>query len=529
VAPDLIVHRAQVDGQLVDLRCENGRIAEIGPKLAHRKGGEEIDAAGCATLPGLVDHHVHLRALAAAASSVIVGPPEVANPRQLAVALGAASARLAPGQWIRGIGYHESVAGPLDARSLDALLLDARTRVARTRVARTPDTRVHGAWEHDARVHGAWEHDARMHGAWEHDARPVRVQHRSGALWILNSAALALLDVASCSASGVERDSTGIPTGRLWRMDGWLKKQIGNHPGDLGAVSRTAAAAGITGFTDATPQRTQTDLDDLVAASDQGVIAQRLCLMTPPGMDLPAEHCERPPGDGGSLVELGPVKVLLDDTTLPTLDELVAEVSAARTAARVGSAGRAVAVHCVTHLQLVITLAALQLAGWHPGDRIEHGALVAEEQMAVLRALGLVVVTQPGLVATRGDQYLAEVDPRDLGDLWRLGSLRRAGVAVAIGTDAPFGPADPWVALRAARDRRTPAGVVLSPTERVSGADALRLMTPSSSRPGVARRLKVGQPADLCVLRGTLEEVLSRPGDAPVAHTLVAGAPIFSL
>ncbi|WP_229758442.1 hypothetical protein [Peterkaempfera bronchialis] len=59
---------------------------------------------------------------------------------------GRASA-VAPGTWVRGVGYHESVAGPLDRDRLDALVAH----------------------------------------------RPVRVQHRSGALWILNSAGAALL------------------------------------------------------------------------------------------------------------------------------------------------------------------------------------------------------------------------------------------------------------------------------------------------------------------------------------------------
>ena len=45
--------------------------------------------------------------------------------------------------------------------------------------------------------------------------RPVRVQHRSGALWILDSRACALLDVDNCHLPGVERDPHGRATGRL--------------------------------------------------------------------------------------------------------------------------------------------------------------------------------------------------------------------------------------------------------------------------------------------------------------------------
>src|SRR6185436_18011267 len=107
-----------------------------------------IDAAGGALLPGLHDHHVHLLAMAAARASIDVGPPAVTSPTGFDDAL-----RTAAGDgWVRAVGYHESIAGPLDRRRLDALL----------------------------------------------PHRPARVQHRSGQLWVLNGAALDLvgLDVA---------------------------------------------------------------------------------------------------------------------------------------------------------------------------------------------------------------------------------------------------------------------------------------------------------------------------------------------
>ena len=67
------------------------------------------------------------------------------------------------------------------------------------------------------------------------------------------------------------------------------------------------------------------------------------------------------------------------------------------------AAGRPVAVHCVTRVQLVLTLAALDAAGRLPGDRIEHGAVIPAESLPDLR--GLTVVTQPHFVAERGEQY----------------------------------------------------------------------------------------------------------------------------
>jgi hypothetical protein len=201
-------------------------------------------------------------------------------------------------------------------------------------------------------------------------------------------------------------------------MDRWLADRVPSAAADLGGVSRRAASFGITGFTDATPGATERDLASLADSA----VAQRLACMAPVGV--------RPP----VMITLGPVKIMLDDATLPPLRELADHVRDAH------AAGRPAAVHCVTRVQLVLALAALDLAGRLPGDRIEHGAIIPAELLPDLR--GLTVVTQPHFVAERGEQYASDVAPDDLPDLWRLRSLIDAGVPVAGGSDAPFGGED---------------------------------------------------------------------------------------
>jgi predicted amidohydrolase YtcJ len=406
-------------------------------------------------LPGLHDHHVHLRALAAAAASVSVGPPLTSTPAGLAARLRAADADLPPADWLRAVGYHESVAGPLDRHALDELL----------------------------------------------PHRPVRVQHRTGALWMVNSLGAARLGLEESRLDGVERDQAGRVTGRLWRMDRWLAERVPGATADLGAVSRKAGALGITGFTDATPGATESDLAFLAEAP----IAQRLHCMAPPGVRVP-------PGP----VTAGPVKILLDDATLPPLDEFAGRVRA------VHAAGRPAAVHCVTRVQLVLTLAALDLAGRLPGDRIEHGAVIGADSLADLR--GLTVVTQPHFVAERGEQYAADVPPGDLPDLWRLGSLIDAGVSVAAGSDGPFGDADPWHAMRAAvhRPRQFQADEAISP------ARALSLFLGEPAAPGVQRLVTPGCPADLTLLRAEPLEALRSLASDLVAATFVGGELVYA-
>jgi predicted amidohydrolase YtcJ len=446
-----------------DVRLAAGMISECGPDLRPEPGEEVMEAAGGVLLPGLHDHHVHLRALAAAAGSVTVGPPQIRNAAELAARLRDADAGLPAGAWLRAVGYHESVAGALDRHVLDRLI----------------------------------------------PRRPARVQHRTGALWVVNSLAVAQLGLDGCELSGVERDDAGRPTGRLWRMDRWLADRVPSAAADLNAahlntglraVSRKAASLGITGFTDATPGATDDDLAFMAGAP----VAQRVCCMAPPGV--------RPvlsPSPG--TVSVGPVKIMLDDTTLPLPAELAGLIRGAH------GAGRPVAVHCVTRVQFVVTLAALNLAGRLPGDRIEHGAVIGADSLPELR--GLTVVTQPHFVAERGEQYATDVPPDDRPDLWRLRSLIDAGVDVAAGSDAPFGSEDPWHAMRAAVGR--PA--LFAGDEAVSPARALALFLGEPASPGTQPPVAPGRPADLALLRAGPLEVLHSLGSDLVAATFIGG------
>jgi predicted amidohydrolase YtcJ len=225
--------------------------------------------------------------------------------------------------------------------------------------------------------------------------------------------------------------------------------------------------------------------------------------MVPPGV-------RPPPGIGA-----GPEKILLDDLTLPSLDELAGRIGAAH------AAGRPAAVHCVTRVQLVLTLAALDLASRVPGDRIEHGAVIGADSLPDLR--GLTVITQPHFVSERGEQYAADLPPDDLPDLWRLRSLLDAGVDVAAGSDAPFGNEDPWHVMRAAVHRPAP----FRADEAVSPARALGLFLGEPAAPGVRRLVATGRQADLTLLRAGPAEVLDSLASDLVAATFIGGEPRY--
>ena len=452
-----LIRNAEVDGREgLDVRLAEGRIVEIGRGL----GGTEdsLDACGGALIPGLIDHHIHLLATAARADSLAMD--DARGPHAFAERLSAWLAARPPGQWARITGWHEHHHGALDRLALDRLA----------------------------------------------PGHPVRVQDQTGALWILNSAALARL--GGDWPGGLERGYDGTPTGRLWREDAWLRDQIGPVPPPLAPLGERLAAAGVTGITDASVTTDETSAGLLAQAHRDGALPQRLMLMS--GGPLAA------PADGAFAV--GPLKILLDDRDLPDPEALAERIALAR------RLGRPVAAHCVTAAELAVMLAALGEAGARPGDRIEHGGIIAPDAIGELRRLGLTVVTQPAFIFERGDRYRAEVDPDEQPDLYRCASLIAAGVSVAASSDAPYANPDPWAGIRAAIQRLTRAGETLGEGERVAARRALGLYLGNLTDPGgLERTIVVGGPADLCLLKAPLDEALAAPTADLVEATFVGG------
>ncbi len=401
---------------------------------------EEVHLGGRPTLPGLADHHLHLMALAASWDSVDCSPAALASNGGLAPTLRAARRRR-PHGWLRAVGYDVAASGELDRRGLDDI-----------------------------------------------GVGPVRVQDRTGIRWMLDSFGLraVLPPDGRTWPDGVERDAAGQATGVLVRLDAWLGGRVPRSAPDLDAVSRWLADRGVTSVTDAGARNGPDELTTLAAAG----LCQRLTVMTA------AAGVTAPRG-----VELGPVKVLLDDDDLPGLGALRARIEEAH------RSGRAVAVHCVTETQLVLALA----AGVDRRDRIEHASLVPADVLPLLVASDPTVVVQPGLVPPRGDRYLAETDPRDHPSLHRLRSLLGAGLRVAASSDAPYGPADPWVGIAAAVERRTSSGSVLGADEALTPAEALGLFLGAASDPGRRRALRPGAAADVVVLDDDWDALGSSP------------------
>ncbi|HEX7852164.1 MAG TPA: amidohydrolase family protein [Sphingobium sp.] len=271
MADIMLIRHAEIYGhtELSDLRLSEGRVVEIGA-LTPLPGEQVIDAKGGALLPGLHDHHIHLPALAARRSSVFCGPPEVTDTDALAVRLSA------PGTgWLRGIGYHESVAGMLDRATLDRMA----------------------------------------------PHRPVRIQHRSGRMWFFNTAGLDAVLAHAAPPPGLDHD-----TGQLFDEDRWLREALGGTPPDLGTVSAELARMGLTGITDMSPANDAVMAAHFRSQQAAGRLRQR-CLMA----GVLALAAETPT----DRLAIGPAKLHLHEADLPDYDGAVAFIATAHAQARV--------------------------------------------------------------------------------------------------------------------------------------------------------------------------------------------------
>jgi predicted amidohydrolase YtcJ len=148
---------------------------------------------------------------------------------------------------------------------------------------------------------------------------------------------------------------------------------------------------------------------------------------------------------------------------------------------------------------------------------VEHAQLVSAADFARFARLGVVASIQP--------EHL--VDDRDVADhFWpgRTGrafaydSLRRAGAELALGSDAPVAPLDPWITMASAVHRTKDGREPWHPEQSIPYAAALTAST--RGRP----RVRAWDPADLVIVdRDPATASADELRTMPVCGTLLGG------
>ena len=464
--PDLLLVNAQVltlepgqpRAEAVAVRGDT--IVAVGSQADVRTragpGARTIDCQGMCLLPGFVDAHCHLMALAASLQGLDCGPAAVSSLKELQYLLGHRAKETQPGRWIRGFGYD------------DLALAEGRHPTRRDLDEAAPQ-------------------------------HPVRLDHRSGHATVLNSRGLRLAgidrDAPDPPEGVIDRDgATGEPTGLLFELAGFLRQRLGSLR-DAGQIeegivrlNRKLLGYGITSVQDASPDNDLARWETFAGLQDSGRLQIRVTMMAGAAHlnELLAEGRRSAGGAGGdSWLRLGHTKVMLTLTTGVLQPDLA---SLSRIVVEAHQAGFPVAIHAVEQEAVAAAARVLwenpfsplqaragdraavttspPVAALLPGDRIEHCAECPPELVTQVRKSRAWVVTQPGFVYWNGDRYRERVEESLLDHLYPIYALARAGVPVAFGSDAPVVDPNPWPAIYSAVTGATRGGAALSPAKR---------------------------------------------------------------
>jgi hypothetical protein len=434
----------------VDVLIRSGTVAALGPDLPDI-GVSELDAEGRWLIPGLWDAHVHLGQWALASRRLDLSgarsPEEALEAVATAVAQGASGR---PPRPIVGMGHR---AGTW-SRTVTVAELDAVS-------GQTPVVLVNGDFHH------GWLNTAAL-DALRLERRDDVVSEREWFDAYPRLTALVggptaedyrhvLMRAASRGVVGVVDFEFGAP----WTE--WVERW--QHGCDLLRV-RWAPYADTLDAAVASGLRTGAELAP-------GLSVGPLKIISDGSLGTRTAWCCEPYADTGG-------------HGAPNLsaDELHALVARGR------AAGFGVATHAIGDRALTEALAVYAATG--ASGSIEHAQLVTRGAVAELARLELTASVQPAhLLDDRetSDRVWPGRGDRSFALRW----LQDAGVTLALGSDAPVAPLDPWLAIDAAVHRGGPGDEPWHPEQALTAAEAL-----AASVDG--RRLRVGEPGDLVLL-----------------------------
>jgi predicted amidohydrolase YtcJ len=510
------------------LAARGGKIVALGTRAEVEPyagdGTEVIELEGRLAIPGFIEGHGHFLSLGD--SRIQLDLTKAADWGQIVDQVAQAAADAAPGEWIRGRGWHQ----------------DKWNSV--------PEPAVEGFPVHDALSAASPDN-------------PVLLTHASGHALFANAKAMELAgidaDTADPPGGEILRDAKGRATG-LFRetAQGLIGRARsadgGTPPEELRRMARLASdeclAKGVTSFQDAGSDFEEIEFLRGLAAED--ALGVRLWMMVRDSNQALREKlaAAKTRAEGDSHFAVGGIKLVIDgalgargawllepysDSPESTGLNLVPLDVARETAEIAIENGVQLCIHAIGDRgnREVLDLFEETFAA-HPEKtglrwRVEHAQHLNPDDIPRFAELGVIASMQAVHCTSDGPWV-----PDRLGDkraeegayVWR--KLIDSGAVVMNGTDVPVEDVDPIANFYSAVTRKMRNGKTFYPDQRMSREEALESATIKAAygafEEAIKGSLEVGKLADVVVLS---KDVMTVPEDeipsARVLTTIVGG------
>jgi len=502
-----VLTMSSVPGRVREVAVENGLISATGKEgeLNHLKQRRTtiLDLKDRTLLPGFIDPHLHLRAMAESRMATSLSPQEgCCSIAEIQKRIHAASLLTPPGEWIRAHGYDDT---------------------------QLSEKRDPNRWDLDEAAPG----------------HPVKLSHRSGYAHVLNSRALEIAGIENETADPdegiIERDvENGTLTGQFFGLGDFLSQRI---PGmsdqqlleGMREVGQALLRNGLTAVQDASHRSDHLRFaffDDIV---QKNLLQSRITLMS--GFEY-FEKVKQRQSDSKTnpdRLRTAGVKIILDESSgkiHPDREVLKETVLA------IHRYGEQAVIHAIEEPAIEAACEALQLTtSIDPGrsrrHRIEHCAVCPPHLAQKIFNCGAIVVTNSSFLFTSGDRYLETVSAKQLPHLYPVAALLNNRICAVFGSDAPYGALSPLSAVYSAVTRKTCTGRTVNHREKISTSAALHMVTDRAAYCMFAEekmgRIEKGHLADFVVLSEDPLAVLpEKIKEISVLMTIVGGRVLYS-
>ncbi|HEY8590717.1 MAG TPA: amidohydrolase, partial [Naasia sp.] len=519
----------------------DGRILGVGSdaRIAELTGERTrvVDAAGGLLTPGFVDAHAHAVFAGVERLSIDLTPARSVEETWELIRAGA---ERSPGGWVTGGGWSHELFDPPTRQQLDAIVADRPVALS------------------DAGHHTLWVNSRALElaGVDRNTPQPhnghITVDENGDPTGYLNETAAELVGRRIPAASDDEIYAGLLEAqAHLWSIGvtGWHEAILGYYngkadctPGYLRAIADGTLRSDTSGALWIAPGLQRSEVSDLVARFVEQRERNRaagFATSTAKAMIDGVPH-----GETAALLE--PYCTHSDDGFTGELhfdEETITDF-----VTQLDAAGFALHLHVMGDRGIRVALAAIEAARLANGagrrHHIAHLSMVQPEDARRFGPLGITANIQ-GLWAAPDPYVVAQIGEERMMQGYPFRTMADSGADLAMGSDWPVSPPDPWLAIHVVVNRWAPPppGVEVPPLpagvepptldaehQSLTLAQAIGAYTSGSTelvlgRPG---RIRVGERADLAVCTADPFELPPAAiASLRTAVTVVAGEVVF--